>query len=225
LPRPDAEGFIAIFNGRDLTGWEGLPEYWSVKDGAISGHESEDASKQTFLVFTHAKIRDFELRLKYKFSTPRGNSGVQFRSRVLDPVKWIVGGYQADMDAEGNLDGSIYDEAGTAGNRGPMSQQGKRTIWDSGNARREEPLAEDAGDLKKAIKVGDWNNFSITAEGDRIVYAINGRVMTELIDDSRHALREGVLALQLHQGFTMEVLFKDLRLRLIGENSRVNPAH
>src|ERR1700726_1908360 len=80
LPKARADGFIPIFNGTDLTYWEGLEDYWSVKDGAISGHETKDKSKQTFLVFTGCKVSDFELRCKYKFATPDGNSGIQFRS-------------------------------------------------------------------------------------------------------------------------------------------------
>lgn len=219
LPKPDAEGFITIFNGKDLTGWEGLQEYWSVKDGAISGHETEDASKQTFLVFTRLKMSDFELRLKYKFATLSGNSGVQFRSRVLNPRTWVVGGYQADLDAGGGLDGSIYDEAGVAGNRGAMSRQGRKTIWDAENERHEEPLGESAGELKQAVKIGEWNDLALTAKGNHVVYAINGHVMTELIDGSPNALMDGVLALQLHGGFTMEVLFKDVRVRLPSEKT------
>src|SRR5205823_2377321 len=62
LPKPDADGFITIFNGKDLTYWEGLPDYWTVKDGAISGYETKDKSKQTFLIFTGSKVSDFELR-------------------------------------------------------------------------------------------------------------------------------------------------------------------
>src|SRR2546421_11994958 len=85
LPKPDADGFMTIFNGKDLTGWEGLEDYWSVKDGVISGHETKETSKQTFLVFTGANVKDFELHLKYKFASPDGNSGIQFRSKVLDP--------------------------------------------------------------------------------------------------------------------------------------------
>jgi len=219
LPQPDAEGFIVIFNGKDLDGWEGLRENWSVEDGAISGHETEEASRQTFLVFTALKMKDFELRLKYKFATPSGNSGVQFRSVVLDPEKWIVGGYQADMDAEVKFDGSIYDEAGIAGGRGTMSNRGTRTIWDAKNMRREEPLDGALGDLKGAIKIGEWNDLTLTAKGKHIIYAINGHVMTELIDSSPNALGEGVLALQLHKGFTMEVLFKDVRVKPLTQDA------
>ena len=52
LPKPDADGFISLFNGKDLTNWEGLEGFWSVKDGVISGHETKDGSKQTFLILT-----------------------------------------------------------------------------------------------------------------------------------------------------------------------------
>ena len=83
--KPDADGFITLFNGKDLTGWEGLEDYWSVKDGVISGHETKDKSKQTFLVCTGGKVSDFELHLKYKFATPDGNSGIQFRSKSSIP--------------------------------------------------------------------------------------------------------------------------------------------
>src|ERR1700693_3416200 len=76
LPKLDADGFITIFNGKDLTGWEGLEEFWTVKDGVISGHETKRTSKQTFLIWTGGKPDDFELHLKYKFATPDGNSGI-----------------------------------------------------------------------------------------------------------------------------------------------------
>src|ERR1043165_972703 len=112
LPKPDADGFMTIFNGKDLTWWDGLPDYWEVKDGVISGHEVKEKSKQTFLVFTGAMVSDFELHAKYKFATPDGNSGIQFRSKLVDPKMFVVGGYQGDFDGKGGYDGSIYDERG-----------------------------------------------------------------------------------------------------------------
>jgi hypothetical protein len=215
LPAPDADGFISLFNGRDLTGWEGLSDYWTVKDGVISGHETKDKSKQTFLVYKGTKVADFELHLKYKFATPDGNSGIQFRSKVLDPKSYRVGGYQADFDAQGGYDGCIYDEAGVAGNRGVMSTRGEKTVWDSDGKRHNEKLGDE--NLKKYIKVGDWNAVVLIAKGNHITYQINGKLMTDLTDDSPKALREGVLALQLHAGYTMDVQFKDIKLKLLGE--------
>jgi hypothetical protein len=217
LPKPDADGFITLFNGHDLTGWIGLPDYWSVTEGSIRGRQMKEASKQTFLVFTSLNVKDFELRLKYRFVTQEGNSGLQFRSRVLDPATFRVGGYQADFDAEVMYDGSIYDEAGVAGDRGTMSNRGEATVWDRANKRHNRPLKERASSLKRTIKRGDWNDVDLVVRGRHVVYRINGHVMTDLIDNSPMALQEGILALQLHEGFTMEVRFKDLRLKVLNE--------
>src|SRR3984893_11411414 len=158
LPKPDVDGFITLFNGRNLAGWTGLAEYWSVRDGSISGHQTKDMSKQTFLVFSAFKVTDFELHLIYRFASPEGNSGIQFRSTVLDSETYRVGGYQADFDAEVEYDGTIYDEAGVAGNRGNMSNRGEKTTGDAGNNRHSQPLGESGDDLKKLIKLGDWND-------------------------------------------------------------------
>jgi hypothetical protein len=216
LPKPDADGFITIFNGTDLKGWEGLEGYWTVKDGVISGHETKDKSKQTFLVWKGAKVSDFELHLKYKFATPDGNSGIQFRSKVLDEKTFRVGGYQADFDGKAGFDGSIYDEASVAGGRGTMSNRGEKTVWDKDNKRKNEQLP-DAAELKKSIKVGDWNSVVLVAKGNHITFTINDHLMTDLTDDSPKALTEGVLALQLHAGYTMDIQFKDVKIKLLDE--------
>jgi len=214
-PKPEEQSFVPLFNGKDLTGWAGLEGFWSVKDGTISGHETRDGSKQTDLVLTTMRPTDFELHYSYKFATPDGNSGVQFRSKVLDDKTYHVGGYQADCDAKSDYNGSVYDEAGVAGGRRTMSNRGEKTIWDADNQRHDERLPDSGDELKKYIKVGDWNDCVVVAKGDHITYTINGRLMTDLTDDSPKALKEGVIALQLHQGFTMEVLFKDIKIKVL----------
>jgi hypothetical protein len=214
LPPADSSGFSTLFNGKDLTGWEYLEGYWTVKDGVISGHETKDKSKQTFLIYK-GKFSDFELHIKYKFATKEGNSGVQFRSKVIDPKTFRVGGYQADFDAGAGFDGSIYDEAGVAGKRGTMSNRGEKTIWDADTKRKNEKLSMSAAELKKVIKVGDWNDVVLVAKGNHVTYTINGKLMTDLTDESPKALKNGVLALQLHAGFTMDVQFKDIKIKLL----------
>ena len=215
LPKPDADGFVTIFNGKDLTYWEGLEGFWSVKDGAIAAHETKEASKQTFLVFKAANVSDFELHLKYKFVTPDGNSGIQFRSKLLDPKTFRVGGYQADFDAKGGYDGSIYDEASVVGGRGTMSNRGDKTSWDAENKRHNEKLPQDNAALKKLLHIGDWNDVVLVAQGNHVTYTINGHLMTELTDESPKAMKEGILALQCHAGFTMEIQFKDIKIKFL----------
>ena len=215
LAVPDADGFIPLFNGRDLTGWTGLPEYWSVTDGAISGHQTKESSRQTFLILPALTIRDFELHFAYRFASPEGNSGLQFRSKVLDPQTYRVGGYQADFNAEGKFDGSIYGEAGVAGKRDTLSNRGEATYWDEENRRHVGALGPGSLDLGALIRRGGWNDAVLLVKSSRILYSVNGHLMTDLVDGSPAALQEGILALQLHQGFTMDVRFKDLRIKLL----------
>jgi hypothetical protein len=216
--KPDAEGFIPMFDGTDLAGWSGLEGFWSAKDGMIVGSETKAGSKQTFLVYTAIpQIADFEMHFKYKFATPDGNSGVQFRSKIIDPKTSRVGGYQADFDGKGGYDGSIYDEAGVAGKRGTMSNRGEKAHWDAETKRHSEPLAESKDALKAIIKVGDWNDVVLVANGNHVTYTINGHLTTDLTDESPKALKEGVIALQIHAGFTMDIQFKDLKIKVLNK--------
>ncbi len=208
-----ASGFKSLFNGKDLDGWSGLEGFWSVKDGMIVGAETkEHAAPQTFLIYKD-KFGDFELRFKYKFATPDGNSGVQFRSKVLDEKQHRVGGYQADFDAGQGYDGSIYDEASVAGGRGTMSGRGQEVTWDADTKRHDKPLGESSEDLKKLIHKGEWNQAVVIAKGPHVQYFINDHLMTDLTDNSPKALTSGVIGLQLHAGFVMEVDFKDIEIK------------
>lgn len=220
LPKADADGFISLFNGKDLTGWEGLEGYWSVKDGVIDGSETKDKSKQTFLILSASKadpkrFGNFEMHFQYKFVTPAGNSGLQFRSKILDEKTYRVGGYQADFDGNAQYDGGFYDEAGVAGKRGIMANRGFKTTWDSANKRSNEPLGLSKADAGKVIKKGDWNSMVVTAKGDTMRIAINGKVLGELIDNSPKAVHEGVIAFQMHAGYTMTIQFKDVKIKLL----------
>ncbi|HYE21696.1 MAG TPA: DUF1080 domain-containing protein [Tepidisphaeraceae bacterium] len=221
--QPDADGFVSLFNGKDLTGWRGMEGYWSVKDGAICGFQTKEKSKQTFLIWEGGNVTDFELRLKFKFAPVDGkvggNSGIQFRSKVTDEKNFVVGGYQADFDSGNQYTGIIYDEKGIAGGRGIMSKRGEKTTYgaDFTDPKKQKPTTEklekDDKQLKESIKVGDWNDAVLTVKGNHVVFKINGNTTTEVIDDSPKALKEGVLAFQLHAGHTMDIQFKDVRLK------------
>src|SRR5882724_9492924 len=89
-----------FFNGKDLSGWDGLPDYWSVKDGAIVGATPKGLKFNTFLC-SDKKYKDFELRFKVRLKDGTGNSGVQIRSRIRDGKEhreqYAVEGPQCDM--------------------------------------------------------------------------------------------------------------------------------
>jgi hypothetical protein len=204
-----AEKPRSIFNGKDLSGWDGDPAIWSVEDGAIVGRVTAEKpiDHNTFLIWQGGEVGDFRLRLEYQIEG--GNSGVQYRSRVIDPAKWIVAGYQADIDAANTYTGILYDERGT---RGIIANRGERVKIDPDGQRQATTFA-DAAELQKTIHADDWNQYTIVARGPRLRHKINGQLMSEAIDHQRDMRADaGVLALQVHQGPPMVVRFRNIRL-------------
>ena len=209
----DKDGFAAIFDGTSLDGWEGRPEFWTVAEGAIVGQTTPEKPTKgnTFLIWKQGNIGDFELKLRYRITG--GNSGIQYRSK--DHGDFVVGGYQADFEAGPTYSGIVYEERG----RGILCNRGERmTIAADGKKAPGETIGNTA-ELQKAIKPGEWNDYTVVARGPRLQHFINGQLMSELVDeqDGKRAA-EGVLALQLHAGPPMKVEFKDIRLKkLAGE--------
>lgn len=223
VPAPDADGWITLFNGKDLTGWEGLEGYWSVVDGAIQMAEVKENSKQTDLILLCSKsypekFANFELRYSYRYVTPTGNSGVQIRGKIDNPKMLHVGGYQADNDPDNRFTGIIYDEGGVAGKRGIMSKRGEKTVYDEAGKRTNTPLDKSDAEIKKMIKpVGEWNECVVIADGNHITYSINGQVTTEMIDNHPKACKDGVIGLQMHGGHTMTLQYKDIKIKMLPE--------
>ena len=221
IPAAGADGWITLFNGKDLTGWEGLPGYWTVVDGAIQCSETKENSKQTDLILLCSKdnpekFANFEIRYSFKWVTPGGNSGLQIRGKIDNAAMFHVGGYQADIDAGNGYTGIIYDEGGVAGGRGIMSKRGERTVWNAENQRSATPLEKTGAEIKAMIKpVGEWNEVVVVADGNRITYSINGQVTTEMTDESPKACKDGVIGLQMHGGHTMTLQFKDFKVKML----------
>lgn len=220
-PSAGSDGWTSLFNGKDLTGWEGLPGYWTVVDGAIQCSETKETSKQTDLILLASKenpekFANFEIRYSFKWLTPGGNSGLQFRGKIDKPEQFHVGGYQADIDAGNSYSGIIYDEGGVAGGRGIMSKRGEKTVWDADNKRTSTPLEKTDAEIKALIKpVGEWNDVVLVIDGNHITYSINGQVTTEMIDNSPKACKDGVIGIQMHAGHTMTLQLKNLKIRML----------
>ena len=210
-----------LFNGKDLTGWKGVEGFWSVKDGAITGTTTPDnpAKKNTFLVWQDGKPGDFVLTFKYRLLDADGkgegyaNSGVQYRSKVLDEDYWVVGGYQADMELGKNYSGILYEEKG----RGILAKRGQKVVIEDGDNPKK-PIINVVGEttpsdeVQAGIKQGEWNEYKIVAKGKVLEHWINGKLSVHVTDNTAVAPKEGVIALQLHQGKPMTAQFKDLVL-------------
>ncbi len=210
-------GFRSIFNGTDLTGWDGNRDLWFVKDGAIVGQTTREhpAKANTFLIWTNGTPADFELRAQFKIVANNdvgfANSGIQFRSKILDPANWVVGGYQADMEAGPNYTGTLYEERGR---RGTMATRGEKVVWGADCQKHVTGSLGTSEELLAVIKKEDWNEYVIIAKGNHLQEFINGRQMIDLTDEcADQAASSGVLALQLHAGQPMTVEFKNIRLK------------
>lgn len=217
LAADSEDGFQSMFNGTDLTGWDGSPELWSVKDGAIVGQTTAEhpAKSNTFLIWTNGTPSDFEMHASFRITANNdvgfANSGIQFRSKILDPSYWVVGGYQADMEAGPNYTGTLYEERMT---RGTMAMRGEVVIWEPDGKKRVVGSLGTAEELQALVKKGDWNDYIIIAKGNHIQEFINGRETVDVTDECEaKAAKSGVIALQLHHGEPMTVEFKNLRIK------------
>jgi hypothetical protein len=211
LAAPAAEeGFRPIFNGHDLTGWDGDRRYWSVREECIRGETTLAAlpAGNTFLIWRGGVLKDFELRLKFRIQN--GNSGVQYRS--VDRGKWVVSGYQAEIENKQGKAGFLYEEKGRGwlakvGEKVETGPDGKPKVI--GEVARQEALI-----AQGYYRMRDWNEYRIVARGNHVQHWLNGFQTIDFTDNdaARRAL-EGLLALQIHAGPPMVVEFKDILLK------------
>lgn len=207
----DAEGFESLFDGHTLNGWKGAPSLWSVRDGAITGETFGPVGANTFL-YSDRTFGDFELRLKYRFLTAVGNSGAQVRSEVVDPARYSISGYQANIvttDA-GKRFGMFVDEG-----RYDLAYLGEKVSirrLDSGIERTVLGTTNPSDTLLKAARpYPEWNDYVVIAYGDRLINALNGYVLADITDPA--GAKSGVLGFQIHNQLTMGVQFKDVRIK------------
>lgn len=209
---------IQLFNGKDLSGWEG-GSFWSVRDGAITGRTTvENPTKgNTFLVWKGGEVADFELTFQYRITgddaKKSGNSGVQYRSKIVDPANFVMSGYQADFETGTTYSGILYEEKG----RGILAQRGQQVTLTSSSDPQKPTIAVTgetgkSADIQASIKAGDWNDYKITAKGGHLQHYINGRLTVEVKDETKEGAKSGLLGLQLHAGPPMTVQFRQLAL-------------
>ena len=182
------EGGREIWNGRDLSEWDGDPRIWRVEGGAIVAYApTYTIGTNTFLIYRGGKFRDFVLSGEIWVQSPY-NSGFQYRSTVVDPARWAVFGYQAD--AGENYWGMLFDEGG---GRGILATTSAACLQSAGYDR--------------------WNAYEITASGTRLVHEVNGFVCVDFQDVAEDRAIDGVIALQYHSPAGFEVRFRNLRLQ------------
>ena len=210
--RVDAgKGFVSLFNGKDLTGWEGAPGLWKVEDGIVVGtcDGPGHLAHNTFLIWKEGTVRDFELRATIRLIGDN-NSGIQYRSRVLPKVgPYAIAGYQCDAHPAIEHTGMTYEEKG----RGIFGLNGKNVMLDRKGERwllsEHEPVKAD---------LSQWTEYSVEARGNHLIHRVNGKITSELIDHHKEGRAlDGLLAIQLHNGNPYRVEIKDLHLKVIDD--------
>ena len=203
-------GFVSLFNGKDLSGWDGDPRFWSVDDGFIRGRTTPDnpTKGNTFCIWRDGKPTNFILKAKFRLHNH--NSGIQYRSKEVG--KWVIAGYQADiLDKQGTM-GFLYEERG----RGWLVSVGDIMVIDKNGKKK---VVGKIADQKELIKAGyykekDWNEYTVVCRGNHIIQYLNGFQTMELIDDDpKGRMMDGLIAFQLHAGPPMTIDFKDIRIK------------
>lgn len=203
-----AESAVSLFDGKTLTGWDGDPRFWSVRDGVITGETTADnpTSHNTFLIWRGGTLGDFQLELDFRLVG--GNSGIQYRSAEADD--WVIGGYQADFDAAGQYSGILYEERG----RGILAMTGERVVIGPDGKKEVVGKVGEPDAIRAAVKKDAWNHYTIIAKGNRLIHKINGVVTVEITDNQEDKRSmSGLLAFQVHAGPPMLVQFKNIMLQ------------
>ena len=184
------DGWVTIFNGRDLEGWEGKEEFFQVRDGAIAAGSLERPIPHNEFLCTTREYSDFELRMQVKIVGEGENAGIQFRSKRV-PSSTEVSGYQADVGK--GVWGSLYDE----------SRRNEMLVW------------ANKGALARVLRPNGWNDYLIYCVGKSIQLSINGVRVVDYTEPDDAIARRGILGLQIHSGAPSVASYRHIRIREI----------
>lgn len=226
--QPD-NGFISIFDGRTLNGWQGDSTYWRIEKGILTGEVTPATllKRNSFIIWRGGTPEDFELMLDYRISS-QGNSGVNYRSEEVEGVPYALRGYQCDIDGANRYTGQNYEERGrtTLAYRGqkvvlhqlpdsirqlPISNFIKKNAW-----TRSQVVASlgEPEEFNRHINDEDWNTCHIVVKGNRMKHYINGILMSDVTDkDKANRNEQGLIGVQVHVGPPMKVEYRNIRLK------------
>jgi hypothetical protein len=193
----DHEGYVSLFDGKTLKGWDGNPKFWRVEDGAIVGESTAaNPSGNSYIVYRDLVAKDFTLKFEIKIEGS-GGSGIQYRSHTgvpwlapiapnvtanVGPVNlaWMMTGPQADFWPSEVYTGQFYSE------NTPMRILAWRgqVVEGFGNASKKLmgtiASREALGGL---VRMNDWNQYTVIARGGTFLHILNGQLMAVMIDD------------------------------------------
>tara|TARA_R110002051_G_C8768907_1_gene503039 strand:- start:10190 stop:10933 length:744 start_codon:yes stop_codon:yes gene_type:complete len=225
------DDFKLIFNGKNLDGWNGDTNYWSVKNGVLIGEVTPETilKKNTFIIYEKEQPANFELKLEYKISNA-GNSGINYRSTIIKDFPYALRGYQCDIDGMNTYTGQNYEEKKrtTLAYRGEkviinkmpdslqssnLRQNIKKNCWQTRNVVAS---LGDKNQLKSHIKENHWNKVHIIIKDNRLLHFVNGVLMSDVTDlDIENRSLKGFIGVQVHTGPPMKVEYKNIRIKIL----------
>lgn len=223
------EEFVQIFDGETLTNWDGDPIYWRVEDACLVGEVTPSTllKANTFIIWQGGELADFELKTEFRI-TENGNSGINYRSDRLVDSHFALKGYQADIDGKNRYTGQNYEEK----KRTTLAYRGEKVIVKAqnnpevegslranvkSNAWQTREVVESLGnsdELRTLINSEDWNECHLIIKGNRLQHFINGKLMSEVLDDDKvNRKMSGLLGVQVHVGPPMKVEYRNIRIK------------
>jgi hypothetical protein len=200
--------------------WDGDPKFWRVENGVIVGESTPEkvVGPNTFLIWRGGAPGDFELKAEIRLNA--GNSGIQYRSRMLPPAQgaggapghaWRLAGYQMDVDFDNQYPGHLYEEAG----RGFVTDRGTVSYIAPDGTKGMVGLLKSVEELKASFKPGDWNQFHLIARGNTLIHIVNGLVTAVCVDDDlKGRSMAGLIGFQLHTGPPMKLELRNVAIKL-----------
>jgi Domain of Unknown Function (DUF1080) len=193
----DHDGYVSLFDGVSLKGWDGNPKFWRVENGAIVGESTPaNPSGNSYIVYRDLEAKDFTLKFEIKIEGD-GGSGIQYRSRTglpwlmpipanvsanVGPVNlnWMMTGPQADFWPSRVYTGQFYSE------NTPMRILAWRGQVVEGFGEKSKKLMGTIGDrtiLGTLVRQNEWNQYTVIARGGTFLHIVNGQLMSVMIDD------------------------------------------
>ena len=211
------DGFVSLFNGTDLTGWDGDADLWSIEDGALTGQFDESAVPEhnKFLIWRGGEPKNFELRMS--FWQDGNNSGIQYRSHEKPDVgAFSMGGYQCDVHPNPPYNAQLYEERG----RGIVALRGQKILMAENGDKW---LIGTTGPVEE-VRNDEWHWFTVIARGNHLIQKLDDQLACEIIDhDPAKRALEGLLGIQLHRGPAMKVQVKDVWLKVLPDGGVLSP--
>jgi hypothetical protein len=207
------EGFVPIFDGNTLDHWDGDPAYWSVRDHILTGEVTPATllKQNSFLIWRGGIPANFELKANFRISSA-GYSGIDYRSVEVPGTKYLLRGYQADIDGANKYTGETYEERG----RTFLAPRGAIAYAATGQKPAIIASFGSADALKAFIKPGDWNQYHLIVRGNVLIHILNGHVMSEVIDDDTVNRRfAGLIGIQVHAGPPMKIEYRSMLLKTL----------